>query len=155
MTRRRHPLNGDHIGGVTHEFAGLFREIGDCIKCSGHLLVEPVEHLFLGPEEVRIALHLFEIGAGDAAGVGEEIRNDEDSPFLEHRIGLRSRRTICALGDDPGLGVDTTDVVTGDLVLERRRNENLCFLIEPGVALENLRNRLPQPSPCELCQNDR
>ena len=72
--------------------SSLHREEG-----RGHLDVELAQHLVLLPEVVHVALHLLEVAAGDAAGVGQEVGDHEDAALLEHRVGLGRRRAVGAL----------------------------------------------------------
>ena len=88
-----------------------YRAIG-----SAHLLVQFLVDTFFIPSELLDVLRPLEIAHGDAAGVGENIRNDQDAAFVENLIGLRRRRSIGALDDDAGF--DVAGVVFVDRVLQ-------------------------------------
>src|SRR6516165_9743050 len=88
VTGLGHAANGDSIRRIPHvEFlaAGQFRH-GD-ISCS-HLDVELAENLVALPEIVHVALYLLEVAAGDSAGIGEEIRNQQNPAFANASIGF-------------------------------------------------------------------
>jgi hypothetical protein len=75
----------------------------------------------LRPEEAGEVLHPLEVADGDTAGVGQHVRNHVDAVLVEDVVGLRRRRTVRAFEQDPRL--DPRRVALGDLLLQRRRNQ--------------------------------
>src|SRR4030065_964255 len=90
--------DGNDVGGVAHVELARPGQLAHGLEGGRHLLIEPSQDLFLGPEVVHVALDLLEVAAGDPAGVGQERGEDEDAAALEDRVGLRRRRAVGAFG---------------------------------------------------------
>ena len=69
---------------------------------SGRAPVEPVHHLVARPEILLQVLHPFEIADDDAAGVAQDVGDDEDPVVAlgENPVGLGRGRAVRAFGDD-------------------------------------------------------
>ena len=70
-------------------------------------------------------LRPFEIADGDAAGIGENVRQHENAFARQNFVGMRRRRPIGAFGND--LGLDLVGVVQRDDVFQRRRNQDVAL----------------------------
>jgi len=81
------------------------------LVCIADHVPEAIHHDFfqaavdqlLVPEISLPVLHPFEIGNGDAAGVGENVREDDDATAREDFIGVRRGGAVGGFGDDAGL----------------------------------------------------
>ena len=93
-----------------------------------HDPLELVVDLGLVPEVAVEVLHPLEVADGHAAGVAQDVRDQEDAVLEEDRVGLGRRRAVGRLGDDPGL--DPAGVALGDLVLERGRDQDVAGDLE-------------------------
>ena len=71
-------------------------------------------------------LHPFEIADGDAAGVGENVRDDENSLAINNRIGRGGGGTIGAFAENAGL--HAICVLCGDLILNGGGHHNVAWL---------------------------
>ncbi len=98
-----------------------------------HHFVEGADHDFLQarlyfvdvPHQAFLVLHPLEVAHGDAAGVGENIRQHDDAAARENFIGVRGGGAVGGFRDDAGFyGLS---VVKGDDVLERRRDEDVAL----------------------------
>ena len=69
-------------------------------NASHHLRLEALVHFLLFPEVAVAVLDPFEVRRRDAAGVGEDVGNDEDAALVQLLVGLGRRRAVGALGDD-------------------------------------------------------
>jgi hypothetical protein len=74
----------------------------------GHNIIETVHHDFFEPcvdkvfipEEALTVLHPLEIGNGNAAGIGENIGDDEDAFVGENGVGDGRGRAVRAFAQD-------------------------------------------------------
>src|SRR5512133_3325526 len=94
VTRLRHSANRNGVSRITHvELLGprqlRYGEVGGC-----HLKVQLAQDLVLLPEVVHVALHLFEVAAGDAAGVRQEIGDDENAARPDFSVRFRRCWTV-------------------------------------------------------------
>src|SRR5579872_364269 len=106
---------------------------------------QPGVDLLLGPEERLKVLHPLEVGHDHAAGVGENVRDDEHLAALQHLVRLRCRRTVRPLHDDARL--DASGVVRGDLSLHRRRHEDLARQLKQLVVGDRVAPAVPGDAP--------
>ena len=80
----------------------IIHPVGFCVK---HNLIETLFHHVLqafihfafAPEKALAILHPLEVADRDAAGIAENVRDDEDSLLLDNRIGVRGGGAIGAL----------------------------------------------------------
>ena len=77
---------------------------------------------------VRQILQPFEVRDGDAARIGEDIRNDHDAFLSEHVIGVGRGRSVGAFQDD--LRFDPCRVLACEHVFERGRDEDVALELE-------------------------
>ena len=54
----------------------------------------------LAPEEAGAVLDPLEVRDGDAAGVGEDVRHDQDALLVQDLVGALRRRAVGAFDDD-------------------------------------------------------
>ena len=94
-------------------------------KRAHHDFLQARIHFFGVPEQALLILHPFEIADGDAAGVGENVRQHGDAAARENFVGVRSGRAVGGFGDDARL--DRFGVVQGDDVFERRGNQDVAL----------------------------
>ena len=73
----------------------------------------------LAPVVAVEVLHPLEVADRHAAGVAQDVGDQEDAAPEEDLVRLGRRRAVGGLGDD--LGLDPLGVVGRDLVLERGR----------------------------------
>ena len=71
------------------------------------------------PDGALQVLHPFEVADGDAAGVGQHVRQHEDTFARQDFVGVRRGGAVGGFGDD--LGLDLVGVVQRDDVFQRRR----------------------------------
>src|SRR5262249_27020588 len=115
------------------------------MKCLQYQLFQLVVDLLLAPQELLNILHPFEIGDGDAAGVAEDVGDDEDIAVFENRVGLRRGGAVGALGEDAAaqlggvLRVD--DALEGGRHQDRARCRQQLFARD-ALGLAELRQRL-------------
>src|SRR5579885_348965 len=79
LDRVDHPVQGHHVGrdAVVHVVG--FGVVDHSIEGFDHNLLQPLVDRVLIPEEALAVLHPLEIGDRDAAGIGQNIGNDEDT----------------------------------------------------------------------------
>src|SRR5690348_10027997 len=122
--RRRvgHALHGQRVGGGAHVDALVHRRVQDLVERARDHVVQLAVHLVLLPEEGLEVLDPLEVGHDHAAGVGDDVRHEEDAPVVQDRIRLGRDRGVRALGDQPR--PDATRVLDVDDVLHRGRHEH-------------------------------
>ena len=92
----------------------------------------------LVPEQVILVLHPFEVRHRHAAGIAEDVRDQEHALLVEDAVRFRRHRAVGRLGDDPR--VNRVRIGRGDGVLERRRDQD--FALEGQQLLGGDRLRL-------------
>ena len=94
-------VHGEEEGGLAQgDLLGL-RGFPDVREGASDDSVESLEDLVFGPEKRFAALDPFEVRDGDAAGVGEHVRNDDDASLIQDSVALTIDRAIGSF-DDPG-----------------------------------------------------
>ena len=80
-------VDGEHVGcDAVVDVVGL--GVGDnVVEAFGHDAVETLVDLGLGPEVAHAVLDPLEVTRGDAAGVGEDVGDDEDAFVGEDFVG--------------------------------------------------------------------
>ena len=73
---------------------------------------------------MRKVLSPFEIRNRDAAGVEENIRNNEDAAIMQPLFSPRRRRTVGCFGQN--FAIDPIAILKGDLVLQRGRDQDVA-----------------------------
>src|SRR5678815_4996182 len=112
-----------------------------CIRDSlFKMLLQPPE------SHMRQVLSPFKIGNGHATGVQEDIGNDHDTALVQREFGTRRCRTIGALSEN--FRSNAVTVVQRDLILERRRNQNVAFCIPDSVRGKRLAAWEVSNGPC-------
>ena len=96
-----------------------------------HDALQAVVDAVLGPEEALHVLDPLEVADRHAAGVAQDVGDDEDAAVVQDLVGLRGGRPVGGLGDD--LGLDLRRVGAGDLVLERGGDEDVAVELEQLV----------------------
>ena len=143
VARLGYAANRDGIGSISHVQLLTASQIGDGEVRGRHLHIELSENLVFLPEVVHVALHLLKITAGHATGIGQKVGNQQDAAFPNLSVGFRCRRTVGAFSNDAHAGADPANVVAGDLVFHRRRDQNVDFLLYPCLSRVALRSPVP------------
>src|SRR5882757_10577886 len=105
-------VDGQHIGcDAVVDVVGA--GVGDdVVEAFGHDVVEALVDLGLGPEVAHAVLNPLEITGGDAAGVGEDVGDDEDAFVGEDLVGDGGGGAVGAFAED--LAADAFGVLAGD-----------------------------------------
>ena len=119
----------------------LFRCLEDIVERLHHYLFEPRVDRRFAPEEVLEVLHPLEVAHGDSAGVAKDVGDEEDALVEKDAVGLGACRPVRSLRDD--LRLDPRGIVLTDLVLDRRRNEDVAVELEELRVRDPLRTREP------------
>jgi alkylhydroperoxidase family enzyme len=120
---RADALDRDDVGGDAHVDLVLDGCLQHRIERLAHLLLEPLVDVLLFPEISIAILHPLEVRRRHAAGVGEDVGDDEDAFVVQELVRVRCCRPVGAFRDD--LGLDERRVVHGDLILERGGNQHV------------------------------
>ena len=126
MLGPHYPLDADcHRRGPVRDLV-LFRALDHLRKGMLEDTEELVGYFRLGPEEGLQTLHPFEVGNNDAAGVAEDIRDDEDlvPALVQMQVRFRAGRAVRALGQDAAL--DLVRVLFRDHAIDRARREDVA-----------------------------
>src|SRR6516162_3348016 len=118
LTRFRNAADGNSVCGVAHVEILAASQLGNRIVRRRHLHVELAEHFILLPEVIHVALHLLEVAAGNSAGVGQKVGEQQNVMLANLDVGFKRCRPVRALRDDSHLRANLVDVVGGDLVLD-------------------------------------
>src|SRR5438309_6182367 len=129
------PADRNHVRGRAHVDLVLLRHLEHVVEGLHHDLFQARVDRGLAPEEVLQILHPLEVTHGHAAGVAEDVRDEEHALLVENPIGFGRGGSVRGLGDD--LRLYARGVVFADLVLDRRRDEDVA------VELQELRVRDP------------
>jgi hypothetical protein len=86
------------------------------MECSYHLFLKLFVHVFLGPLFSAHVLNPFKIADSNSTSIGEYIGYNEYLSVVEYLVSLRSRRTVCPLGNY--LGLDSGGVTLRYTVLQ-------------------------------------
>ena len=130
--RLNHTVNRKQIGGVAKRQAAVFGDVVHGAKCRRETAVEPFEYLIAAPVVIGRPLHLLEIAASDAPRVGQDIGNEENAAIIEGGVSARCRWAVGPFGHNLDAAMHATDIRIRDLVLERRRNQDVDVLFELG-----------------------
>jgi putative transcriptional regulator len=87
-------------GGGSHVQAVLLGAGHHALEGVGQHVAEALVDLVQRPHVVLRALDPLEVGDGDAAGVGQDVGEDEDALVLEDLVGLEVGGAVGALGQD-------------------------------------------------------
>ena len=117
-------VNREHIGGdAVVDVVGL--RVGDDVaEALGHDVVESLVYLGLGPEVAHAILYPLEVAGGNAAGVGEDVGDDEDLFVGQDFVGDRRGGAIGAFAED--LAAYAVGVLAGDDRSEEHRVGKEC-----------------------------
>src|SRR6185503_13147375 len=132
----RDAADGDDVGGRAHVDLVAQRRLQHGGERLAHLRLETLVHFLLAPEVTVAVLHPLEIRRRHAGAVGENVGHDKDATLRQVLGGIGRRRAIGAFDDH--LGLDLRSVVDGDLVLERRRDQDVDIRLEDVRALQRL-----------------
>src|SRR6266550_1587279 len=83
---RRDTIHRDDVGGDAGIHLVLLRRSGDLVESAHHDALEAAVHGVLVPEVATAVLHPFEVADGHAAGVREDVGNDEDALLFEDLV---------------------------------------------------------------------
>src|SRR5438309_485696 len=112
---RRHATHRDDVGGDAGVHLVLLRRCRDLVEGAHHDALEPTVHSVFVPEIAAAVLHPLEVAHRHAAGVREDVGNDENTLPFEDLIGGRGGGTVRALAND--FRLDLRGVLSGDDVL--------------------------------------
>src|SRR3984893_8712143 len=93
------PIDGQHICRDAIIYAMRLRVAYHFVEAVLHHIFEPFVNHTLAPEESFPVLHPFEIAHGNAAGVGQDIRDDENALGVEYLVGVGGGRAIGAFAE--------------------------------------------------------
>src|SRR5262245_23177638 len=111
-----------------------------------HQLPELGVHLLLVPEVLLQVLHPLEVADRHAAGVAEDVRDDERVGLRQDAVRLRGGRAVGAFGDDAAL--EPRGVLGGDDPLQGARGQHGARCGEQLLVWHWFGQRkLPQPVP--------
>src|SRR3954453_14099021 len=82
------PAGADYLRRRAQRRPLVVGERGDLLVGAFHDRLEPVVPLVLGPPVGLQVLHPLVVGDRDAAGVGEDVRDDDHAPALEDLVGV-------------------------------------------------------------------
>src|SRR5438552_6132943 len=105
-------VDGQHVGcDAVIDVVGA--GVGDdVVEAFGHDVVEALVDFGLGPEVAHAVLDPLEVAGGDAAGVGEDVGDDEDALVREDLVGDGGCGAVGAFAED--LAADAFGVFAGD-----------------------------------------
>ena len=130
-------LDAEGEGGGAHRdffFAAQGQSLGEGAFEDAE---EFVHDLGFGPEKALEVLDPFELGNDDAAGVTEDVGNDENfGALIEDDVSLGCRGAIGAFGEDPAL--DAGGIFGGDLTFEGGGDEDVTGCEEELVVGDGL-----------------
>jgi hypothetical protein len=111
--------------------------VGDyVVEAFGHDVVEALVDLGFGPEVAHAVLDPFEVAGGDAAGVGEDVGDDEDALVGEDLVGDCGCWAVGTFAEDPA--ADAVGVAAGDDVFGGRGDEDLAVVGDELVLVGGL-----------------
>src|SRR5260370_23386611 len=129
-------VDGEHVGcDAVVDVVGA--GVGDdVVEAFGHDVVETLINLSLGPEVAHAVLDPLEVAGGDAAGVGENVGDDEDALVGENLVGDGGGGTVGAFAEN--LAADAFGVLAGDDVFGCCGDEDLAVAGEECVLVGGL-----------------
>jgi hypothetical protein len=124
-------VDGEHVGCDAVVDAVSLGVGNDIIEAFGHDVVETLVDFGLGPEVAHAVLDPLEVAGGDAAGVGEDVGDDEDSLVGEDFVGHSCCWTVGAFAEN--LAANAIGVFAGDDVFGGCGDENVALVGEELV----------------------
>ena len=116
-----HPVDRQNVSSGAHVGIVLLCCFVHRLERRVHRLFQGLVDLFLRPEERILVLHPFVITHRNAAGVRQNIGNEEDTLISQHAIRSRRRWSIRQLGND--FGFHLSDIFERDRIFQRRRQQ--------------------------------
>src|SRR5580692_8333589 len=92
-----HAINRHNICGDTIIHPVGFGVKHNLIETLLHHVLQAFIYFALAPEKALAILHPLEVADGDASGISKNVRDDEDSLFLDDRVGVRRGGAVGAL----------------------------------------------------------
>src|SRR5689334_21478834 len=89
-----HALYTKHVGGKAHVDVAREVDLQYVVEGTAHHLFEAQVDVVLVPEQVILVLHPFEVGDGHAAGVAQDVGNQEHALLVEDTVGFGSDGTV-------------------------------------------------------------
>jgi hypothetical protein len=129
-------VDGEHVGRdavVDVVGAGVS---DDVVEALGHDVVEALVDFGLGPEVAHAVLDPLEVAGGDAAGVGEDVGDDEDALVREDLVGDCGGWAVGAFAED--LTAEAVGVAAGDDVFGGGGDEDLAVVGQELVLVGGL-----------------
>ena len=106
----------------------LFAVLDDIVEGRDHDLLEPIVDDAFRPEVALPVLDPFEVGDGDAAGVGQDVGHDKDAALEKDVVGGRRSGTVRSFDQDPR--PDARRVLAVDDAFYRRGQQDFAILLE-------------------------
>src|SRR5271167_2286390 len=100
-----------------------FRGADDLIETLTHDVLQALVHFAFTPEKSLTVLDPLEITDGYAAGIAQNVGDNENSLAVDNFVGVGSYRTVGAFAEN--LAIDARGVLGRDLIFGRRRNQNV------------------------------
>src|SRR5437879_3079608 len=129
-------IDGQHVGCDAVVDTMILGVRDDVVEAFGHDVVEALVDLGLGPEVAHAVLDPLEVAGGDAAGVGEDVGDDEDALVREDLVGDGGGGAVGALAEN--FAADALGVLAGDDVFGCGGDEDLAVVGEQLVFVGGL-----------------
>ena len=129
-------VDGQHVGCDAVVDVVVSGVGDDVVEAVGHDVVEALVDFGFGPEVAHAVLHPLEVAGGDAAGVGEDVGDDEDALVGEDLVGDGGGGAVGAFAED--LAADAVGVLAGDDVLGGGGDEDVALVGEELVLVGGL-----------------
>src|ERR1035441_4713648 len=123
LQREGHSIDRQHVGGDSIIHFVMLRVTHNFLETPFDDVLEPVVHFLLAPKKSLPVLDPLEVADGYAAGIGQNVRYDEDAFAIHNIIRHRSARAVGALAEDTGL--QPVRIFRSDLVLDGRWNHDV------------------------------
>ena len=118
-------IDREHVGCDTVVDVMRSSVRDNVVEAFGHDVVEALVDFGFGPEVAHAVLDPLEVAGGDAAGVGEDVRDDEDTLVAEDLVGDGSGGAVGALAEDAA--TDAFSVLAGDDVFGGCGDEDVAL----------------------------
>gem|GEM_PF-3614968 len=110
-------VDGQHVGSDAVVDTVSDGVLQDVVEAVDHDAVEALVDFVLGPEVAHAVLDPLEVAGGDAAGVGEDVGDDEDAFAGEDVVGDGGGGAVGSFAEDAAL--EFPGIVAGDDVFSR------------------------------------
>ena len=136
--RVRHTFNSNQVSRITKGHLFALRSLVYFAESRRHPRIDLLQYFPSVQVVGRLSLNLLEEAAGHAAGVRQDVRDDENPAILEQPVRLRCRLSVRPFRNDSHSAVDTRRTRGCDLVLHCGGYQDVDVLIEPRRFRQNL-----------------